>query len=118
MNAFGQRVRVLRRTKGYSLRQLSPLVGVGFTYLSKVECGKMDFGEYPSAALIHRLADALDADEDELMLLAHRIPDSISEKVMEHPDVFLALAKCDSQTLARVFSEIKSSSDQIATPAK
>ncbi len=76
MNRFGDRVRELRKTKGYSLRKLGPLVGVGFTYLSKVESGKLDFGDSPSSALIARLATALDADADELLLLAvaSRIP--------------------------------------------
>ncbi len=37
MNAFGDKIRELRQAKGYSLRQLAPLVGVGFSYLSKVE---------------------------------------------------------------------------------
>src|SRR6266436_1853344 len=74
MNRFGQRVRQLRLAKGLSLRDLAPKVGVGFTYLSKVETGRLDFGSYPSEALIHKLADALEADEDELLLLAEKIP--------------------------------------------
>ncbi|TWU25097.1 Helix-turn-helix domain protein [Novipirellula galeiformis] len=109
MNTFGKRIRELRQAKGHSLRDLAPLVDVGFSYLSKVECGKMDFGEYPSAALIHRLADVLEADEDELMLLAKRIPNSITNRVLEQPDVFLALARCDSKTLARIVNAIDAS---------
>ncbi len=41
MSTFGQRIRELRKSKDYSLRKLAPLVGVGFTYLSKVERGKL-----------------------------------------------------------------------------
>lgn len=82
------------------------MVGVGYSYLSKVECGKLDFGEYPSASLIQRLADELAADEDELMLLAKRIPHSIANRVLEQPDVFLALAKCDADTLAKIVNAI------------
>jgi len=32
------------------------MVGVGFTYLSKVEKAKLDFGVYPSEELIRKLA--------------------------------------------------------------
>ena len=58
---FGQRVRQLRQAKGMTLRALAPRVGVGFTYLSKVENGELDYGDYPSEALIRKLAAALDA---------------------------------------------------------
>ena len=62
---FGERVRQFRHAKDWSLRDLASRVGVGFTYLSRVENERLNFGDYPSDALIHRLADALDADEDE-----------------------------------------------------
>ena len=51
---FGQRVRELRQAKGMTLRALAPRVGVGFTYLSKVETGSLDFGDFPSEALIRK----------------------------------------------------------------
>ena len=63
--SFGNRVRQLRKAKGLTLRGLASLVGVGFTYLSRVETGNLTCGEYPSEALIHRLAETLDAGEDE-----------------------------------------------------
>ena len=102
MNAFDKRIRELRQAKCYSLRELAPLVGVAFLYLSKVECAKLDFGEYPSALLIHRLTDVLDAEDDELMLLAKRIPSSIANRVLNQPDVFLTIGKCDSKSLAKI----------------
>ena len=106
INVFGDKVRKLRKTNGYSLRQLAPKVGVGFMCLSKIECGKLDFGESPSASLIHRLADALESDEDELMLAAKRVPDSIASRIFEHPDVFLKLAKCDENEFSRLALEL------------
>jgi transcriptional regulator with XRE-family HTH domain len=105
---FGQRVRELRTDKKLSLRALAPMVGVGFTYLSKVENGKLDFGDYPSEALIRKLAAALDADLDELLLLAEIVPDRIKKRVMERPEVFRALARCDDMTLDRVLAQIGS----------
>lgn len=102
MNRFGDRVRELRKAKGYSLRTLGPIVNVGYTYLSKVESGKLDFGDYPSSALIARLAEALDADADELLLLAGRIPDSIADRIREQPEVFRVFARCDAEKLTQL----------------
>ncbi len=62
---FGERVRELRKAKGWSLRDLASKVKVGFTYLSRVENEKLEYGDYPSDPLICKLAKALDADADE-----------------------------------------------------
>lgn len=99
MNRFGERIRELRNAKGYSLRQLAPIVGVGFSYLSKVENGRLDFDGSPSESLIHRLADALDADEDELLLLADKVPESIRNRMRQNPELFRKLALLDRQAL-------------------
>jgi transcriptional regulator with XRE-family HTH domain len=99
-------VRQLRHAKGWSLRDLAEKVDVGFTYLSRVENERLNFGDYPSDALIHRLADALEADEDELLILAKRVPERIRKRVLQRPDVFGALAECDDKTLDRVMGTI------------
>ena len=106
MATFGMRVRELRHAKGWSLRDLAEKVGVGFTYLSRVENERLNFGDYPSDALIHRLADALEADEGELLLLAKRIPEPVKKRVLQRPDAFLAFATCDDATLDRLLAEI------------
>jgi HTH-type transcriptional regulator, competence development regulator len=103
---FGKRVRQLRHAKGWSLRDLAEKVNVGFTYLSRVENERLNFGDYPSDALIHRLADALDADEGELLLLAKRIPEPVKKRVLQRPDAFLAFATCDDATLDKLMCEI------------
>lgn len=103
---FGVRVRELRKAKGLSLRNLAPKLGVGFTYRSKVETGSLDFGNYPSEALIRKLADVLDADVDELLILAEKVPEQIRRRDVERPEVFRALASCDDAVLDRVMAEI------------
>lgn len=110
MNALGEKIRELRKAKGFSLRTLAPMVGVGYSYLSKVENSKLDFGDSPSEALIHRLAETLDGDEDVLLLMAGRIPESISRRILDQPDVFRRLAKCDRATLAAVAGEAERTS--------
>jgi transcriptional regulator with XRE-family HTH domain len=99
---FGERVRELRRAKGLTLRGLAAKVQVGFTYISKVENGKLDFADYPSDTLICRLAKALEADEDELFLLAQKIPRQIKQRVLERPDAFRKLAELEDAALVNV----------------
>lgn len=103
---FGQRVRELRKAKNLSQRTLGSQVGVSFTYVSKIENEKLDFGDYPSEELICKLAIALDVDEDELLLLAEKIPAAIRKRLFERPDVFRALARCDDKTLDRLLAQI------------
>ena len=95
---FGEMIHSLRKTKGLTLRQLAAEVDVGFHYLSKVENQKLDFGDYPSDALIHRLAVSLDADVDALLLLAKKVPDGMRNRIFERPEVFSALSRCDDAT--------------------
>jgi transcriptional regulator with XRE-family HTH domain len=103
---FGERIRMLRRAQGLTLRGLASQVGVGFTYLSRVETGTMTCGDYPSEALIHRLAETLKAEEAELLLFAEKIPQAVRARVLERPDAFLAFAACDDKTLDLLMTEI------------
>lgn len=96
---FGERVRAARKAKALDLRSLAGRLGVHFTYLSKVENDRLDFGDGPGEQLILKLAEALDADADELMLLAHRIPERIKERVLARPEAFRRLAAMDDKTL-------------------
>lgn len=103
---FGDKVRDLRKTKGLSQRGLGDLVGVSFTYISKVENEKLDFGDYPSEELIRKLAKALEADEDELLVLAKKIPEQIKDRVLKRPDAFRKLAQLDDETLDRLLEDL------------
>lgn len=101
---FGQKIRQLRLGKGLSLRKLAPLVGVGFTYLSRVENERLNYGDYPSEALIHKLADVLGGDEDELLLLAHKVPPLIKKRLFERPEVFRQLATMSDRELDKMLA--------------
>ena len=103
---FGEMIQSLRKGKGLTLRQLADQVDVGFHYLSKVENQKLDFGDYPSDALICRLGVALDADVDELLLRARKVPDGMRNRIFERPEVFSALARCDDATLNRILESL------------
>ena len=98
---FGERLRELRKAKGFTLRDLAAKVGVGFTYLSRAENERLRYGDYPSDALIGKLAEVLDADADELLFLAQRIPDRMKRRILERPDDFRKLADIDDEGLNR-----------------
>lgn len=69
---FEERLRELRLQKGLTLRDLAEKVGLNFTYLSKIENGKLEYT--PSADKIREIARALGVDEIELLKLANKVP--------------------------------------------
>src|SRR5262245_55069412 len=77
---FGERGRELRRAKGLTLWDVAAKVKENVTYLSKIENHKFDFGAYPGEGLIRKLAKVLGADQDELLLLAEKIPDEFRKR--------------------------------------
>jgi len=106
---FGERIRELRQAKNLVQRTLGEMVGVSFTYVSKIENEKLDFGEYPSEELIRKLADALDGDEDELLILAKKIPERLRKRIFERPETFLKIAELDDKGLKRLLKQIDAS---------
>jgi HTH-type transcriptional regulator, competence development regulator len=76
--AFGERVRELRKAQGMSQRELADRAGIDFTYLSKIENGHM---EPPSEQVIRRVAEELDADADELIVLADKFPSDLAQEL-------------------------------------
>ncbi len=105
---FAQRLRELRKGCGLSQKALAGMVTINFTYLSKIENERLDFAQFPSEELICRLAAALQTDENELLILAKKVPPRIRDRVLQRPDVFAALANCDDKTLDNVMMQIGS----------
>lgn len=103
---FGERIRELRKAKHLTLRDVAKRVNVNFTYISKIENHKLDFGDYPSEDLIRKLARVLGGDLDELLLLAEIIPDDIRRRVIQRPDAFRKLARLDNGALDRLVAQI------------
>lgn len=81
---FGEMLRELRKTQGYSQRELAEILEVSFTYLSKLENNRMD--RPPSEDLIRRMAEALNAKADDLLVLAERIPTDIAGIILGQPE--------------------------------
>ena len=81
--------------------------GVNFTYISKIENEKLDFAQFPSEQLIRSMAAVLDADVDELLLLAEKIPEPIKKRVIERPDAFRKIATLDDETLNKLLKDLE-----------
>ena len=74
---FGARLRELRRAAGLTLRVLADKAGVDFTYLSKIETGKLQY--MPASDTIRKLADLLGANPLELLSLADKLPPELNQ---------------------------------------
>lgn len=103
---FGQRIRELRQAKNLTLRELAEKLDVNFTYVSKIENQKLSFGDYPSEDLIRKIAKALGADADELLILAEKIPKQIKKRFIERPDAFRKIAQLDDKTLDKLLENL------------
>lgn len=104
---FGDRLRNLRLQNGLNQRELADEVGIDFTYLSKIETGKMS---PPSQDTIRKLAEVLGADLDELLVLAGRVPDDVKEVVTqsrEHPAFLREISDLDEQELEELRKKAK-----------
>lgn len=80
--SFGQRLRQLRLENHINQRDLAATVGIDFTYLSKIENERMP---PPAADTIVKIARALQASTDELLLLAHKVPRDIQPVITRSP---------------------------------
>src|SRR5258708_38705009 len=72
---LGQRIKQLRWERKFTQRQLAELAGVDFSYLSKIENGKLEHS--PSIKTLEDFARILGVDELELMDLANKVPPSL-----------------------------------------
>ncbi len=102
---FGTKVRATRIQLGMTQQELAKRMSVSVSYISKVENERLHFGDYPSEKFIHKLADELEADEDELLLLADKVPDVIKKRIRERPSLFKAIANLDDSGLDRLSKE-------------
>ncbi len=103
---FGERVRNLRNDCEMTQRELATRLDVTISYVSKVENGKLHHGDFPSEKFIHKLAHELEADEDELLLLADKVPPDLRKRIREKPEVFRRLAKMKDKEIDRIFEMI------------
>ncbi len=113
-NMFGARLRELRINAGMTQRGLARAVDIDFTYLSKIENGVMP---PPSEKVILQMAEALNADQDELLTLAGKIPPDIAE-ILKNPETLQMLRSGRMRKKARTASQRGITMTKLSTPLK
>ena len=78
---FGQKIKDLRTSKRIGVRELGRIVEVSGMHISNIEKGK----SMPSPELVSKLADALEADTDELLHLADQIDPEVVDVIQSNP---------------------------------
>ncbi len=78
--AFGEYLRGLRKRAGLSQRELAQQAGIDFTYLSKIENGRVD---PPGEATLRALASALGAEAEDLFARARKMPRDLKQLVAQ-----------------------------------
>jgi HTH-type transcriptional regulator, competence development regulator len=73
---FGEALRDLRRSKNVSQRDLADKVGVDFSYISKVENGRLP---PPAADTIEKICAVLEVSSGELLSLSGKVPTQVKE---------------------------------------
>lgn len=106
MTTIGQRIREIRKSRNLTQRELADRVGINFTYLSRVENDRLDDEQTPREETIQRIAQALNADADELLLLARRIPDAYRDRILAQPGVFRKLLTLSDQALEELLNSV------------
>lgn len=78
--AFGDHLRGLRKQAGLSQRELAQRAGIDFTYLSKIENGRVD---PPAEETMRALARTLGVDPEELLARARKMPRDLKRLVAQ-----------------------------------
>jgi transcriptional regulator with XRE-family HTH domain len=78
MTDFGSILREKRRASGLSQRLLAEKVGVDFSYISKLENGRLPA---PAAETVARLAEVLGCPVEDLLAAAKKMPAGLNETV-------------------------------------
>ena len=77
---FGSYLRDLRRARRLTQQQLADAVGVDFTYVSKIENGRVD---PPGETTMRALARALGTEAEDLLARAHKMPRDLKQLVAQ-----------------------------------
>ncbi|MGH3848272.1 MAG: helix-turn-helix domain-containing protein [Pseudonocardiaceae bacterium] len=112
---FGRRIQQLRRDRGLTQRQLAAVVGLDFTYLSKLENNR---GEPPGEETVRKLAKVLvEPGEDvvalteELLAQAGKVPAEIKARAsrdVEFARFLRRLPAASDTALQEIYDRLKS----------
>ncbi len=77
-NEFGNTLREYRRATGVSQRELAQKAGLDYSYISKIENGRLPA---PAADTIILICQILNIPSEEMLALTGKLPSQIQEKV-------------------------------------
>jgi transcriptional regulator with XRE-family HTH domain len=87
---FGTTLRDLRKKAGISQKELAIAIGVGDSYISKIENGILP---PPSTRVVIKIAEYLKVDRDELLILAGKLPGEIAQLLEDQETLRFLRAK-------------------------
>jgi HTH-type transcriptional regulator, competence development regulator len=90
---FGDTIRDLRLGAKLTQRALAAIIGIDFTYLSKLE---NDHGDPPSEDTIRKLAAAVHSDPEVLLAAAGKLPTALKERAGQDQQFAMLLRKLPS----------------------
>lgn len=96
MNDFGTKLKQLRKERRITQRDLADRTGIDFTYISKMENGKLE--NPPSEKTITNIAESLEANAEELLLLAQKVPFGIKNTIINDKLATAFLRKIPTMT--------------------
>lgn len=82
MTEFGKLLREKRRSSGLSQRQLAERVGIDFSYISKLENGRLPA---PADDTVVRLCEVFRCPTEEFFAAAKKLPTELGESLVEEP---------------------------------
>ncbi len=118
MKNLGLRLKEYRLQKGLSIKNLARILNISYTSISHIERNKL----LPSDSLLKKLSKELDANLEELQILAGRIPEDIKNILYSFPveaPIFLREAFSNYATSELLFSSsinLKREFEQFFTP--
>jgi SOS-response transcriptional repressor LexA len=96
-NHAGNLIRKLREERGITQRRLAEATGANYTYLSKIENGRLD--HTPSSKTLIAIADALGIDRDWLLTECGRPPEKLTQSIASHAEFFRRLGQLRGKQL-------------------
>ena len=77
-HSFGNKLREQRRVSGMSQRELAERIGVDFSYISKLENGRLP---PPAADTVVAICEELGIPAEEMLALTGKIPSDVQQTV-------------------------------------
>ena len=94
---FGEKLKEIRRAQKISQRELAKIVGVDFSYISKIENDRMP---PPAADTIIKLSNALDVPEEILLSESGKLPSNVKNMVNKKPNAVLFFRQAERMNLS------------------